>query len=242
MNMVFQIISPTPNYPDGTSAALLAGLDWDSSVGKAIIKKFKDGLKKSLFDIQGGVCCFCRRALYDDYANHLEHFLEKKIYPEFTFEIRNLALSCGTCNSNKEKNFKRFNKTYKKIYSISLGAGARHVPALHGQLPPGSGFPVTPSSFRWVSPHFHQYSQHIILKRGWVFTGLTPQGRRTISGCELNDVAVLEERALQTRLGRRGGRLSLLVGAAAELSTHRAADVYKAVAKVLIRRREAATT
>ncbi|WP_150124270.1 HNH endonuclease [Cupriavidus nantongensis] len=238
MNIGFDRIVPTLGYPAGTTAAALVGLTWESRAKVAI--EFRAGLKIALRTAQLGRCCFCRRHLYDDYATHLEHFVDKATFPQFAYEIRNLALSCGTCNIRKNAYFLSWNRRYRFMTRTFVGPAPARCPVLSIALTSGDAFPVAPANFSWVNPHFHNYSQHILLVRGWVFEGQSPEGRRTIRSLKLNDVGQIERRALAERLEARGGALSMLVGAISVLDQHRANDVKDAIIKVLRRRREAA--
>lgn len=119
MNIGFERIAPTPAYPPGTSAAALARLSWESRANVAIA--FRDGLKVALRATQLGRCCFCRRHLYDNYATHLEHFIDKGTFPQFRYEILNLALSCGTCNIKKNAHFATWDRRYRFITRNFVG-------------------------------------------------------------------------------------------------------------------------
>ncbi|HEV2714902.1 MAG TPA: hypothetical protein VGU64_06520 [Terriglobales bacterium] len=240
MNIGFERITPTPGYPVGTSAAALKGLRWRS--GATVVELFKDGVKVSLRTAQLGRCCFCRRHLYDDYATHIEHFVDKAQYPDYSFEIRNLALSCGTCNIRKSAHFSSWAARYRFFTRGFVGPLVPRSPVLNVQLKSGDKFPVSQGDFSWVNPHVHDYSWHIKLTRGWVFGGRSPEGRRTIRGLKLNDVGEIERRALTERLEMRGGKLSMLVGALASLDQHRASEVARAAIAVINRRRKAAAT
>ncbi|MGJ7501220.1 hypothetical protein ACSFBF_12740 [Variovorax sp. ZT5P49] len=238
MNVGFEKITPTPAYPDGTSAAALHGLPWSS--GTNVVTLFKTELKPVLRKAQRGRCCFCRRLLYHDYATHLEHFVDKGGYEDYTFEIQNLALACGTCNIKKNGHFSTWTKRFNDLSAKTGYPVTARCPVLAVQLNKGAPFPTSPADFRWVNPHLHKYSDHIEVRRGWVFYGKTREGTRTIRGVKLNEVGEVEQRALSERLETRGGRLSMLVGALAELHEQRARDVAKAVVLVIKRRRQAA--
>lgn len=238
MNIGFERIAPTPAYPPGTSAAALARLSWESRANVAIA--FRDGLKVALRATQLGRCCFCRRHLYDNYATHLEHFIDKGTFPQFRYEILNLALSCGTCNIKKNAHFATWDRRYRFITRNFVGPVPARCPVLKGRLTSGDPFPTIPGDFRWVNPYVHDYSHHIALVRGWVFEGQSPEGKRTIRGLRLNGVGEIERRALTERLEMRGGVLSMLVGAIFVLDQHRAKDVKDAVIRVIRRRRAAA--
>ncbi|MDX5405678.1 MAG: hypothetical protein LPK11_01375 [Chromatiaceae bacterium] len=238
MNVGFEIIRPTPDYPQTVSRAQLNGLTWDSQ--RDVVLKFKSDLKIKLREVQCGRCCFCRRQLFDDYATHLEHFVEKSLYTMFSFEIRNLALSCGTCNGQKNGYVSKLNRKRKDRHAKSNTLFAPRCPVLSSEILNGADYPARADDFRWVHPHFDMFSTHIELSRGWIFRGKTRKGMRTIDGVKLNEIGKIEKRALNERLQTRGGRLSMLVGAISELEYHRAKEVAAAIVKVIKRRKSIA--
>jgi len=235
MNIGFERIFPTPQYPAGTSLALLNGRNWPDQAG--VVEQFKTTIKVELRSLQKGRCCFCRRVLFDDYATHIEHFVEKAQYPHFTFEIVNLALSCGTCNIQKNSRNRSFTASLRKRAKREGKVPIPRCQTLEQELALGTPLPTLSASYRWVHPHIDTYSLNISVEKGWVFVGKTPKGLRTIRGVNLNALALIEQRALIERLDARGGKLSMLVGAIAELNQHRAAEVGAAIAKALRRRR-----
>lgn len=202
MNIGFEKITLTPDYPLGTSAAQLTGLTWESQ--KTVVKKFKRGLKIALRHAQFGQCCYCRRQLNDDGDVDFEHFVDKDFYPAYTYEIKNLALSCGTCNTNKNGRFQSLRSSLKKRYA-HFGPWFPVTPTIKRGVFPSAPFPIAEADFRWVSPHFHEYSQHITQTGPMVFRGISAQGRRTIRGCKLNDLAKVELRVFGERLRRHAG-------------------------------------
>jgi uncharacterized protein (TIGR02646 family) len=235
MNIGFENIVTAPAYPPGVSASHLAGLDWGSQA--LVVLQFKTAIKRDLREAQVGRCCYCRRVLFDDIATHIEHFIEKAQYAEFTFEIQNLALSCGTCNTQKNGRNKSLAALLKKRADREGKVLRPRCQTLCRDFAPGSPLPSDSLSYRWVHPHFDRYSVNIQISKGWVFVGKTFKGTRTIRGANLNALALIERRALSERLTTRGGMLSLLVGLIAELDRHRAREVAVAVVKVLRRRR-----
>ncbi|SEE23942.1 hypothetical protein [Pseudomonas migulae] len=237
INVGFERIHPIPVLPDGIVAADLLGLDWDSGV-KAVTA-FKGALKPLLRKAQKAKCSLCRRMLYDDYAVHLEHFIEKNIHGDYTFEVRNLSLSCGTCNSKKQGYNRTLNGLIKRRAGRKKLEAEKHCPALAVKIPANAPLPTTPESYRWVHPYFDQYSDNIEIQKGWIFIGKSRKGIRTIRSVKLNALAQIERRALMERFEARPGRLSMLLGATAELNNHRAGHIFQLVAKKLWQRREA---
>lgn len=232
MNISFERIYPTPTYPIGVTAAGLYGKAWKSGGDVGL---FKANLRTTLLESQFHRCCFCRRGLYEPGAIHLEHFVDHTKFEAYRFEIRNLALSCGICNVKKAGYFKTWAARYKRLTKIPADT---RTPVLKIQMAAGVPYPTAAVDFRWVNPHVHNYSDHIALTRGWVFTGTSAEGRRTVRALRMNLLVEVERRAMETRLGMRGGVLSTLVGSLAEVSQHRAHDVANAVAKVIQRRRK----
>ena len=210
MNIGFERITPTPAYPPGTSAIKLAGLTWTSQ--KRVADNFKDGLKITLREAQAGLCCYCRRQLHDNGDVDLEHFVDKDCYPAYTYEIKNLALSCGTCNSYKNGRFKAMRSRFRKRYA-HFGPWFPVTPTIKRSIFHTDPYPISETDFRWVSPHFHEYSQHITFAGPMVFRGISAQGRRTIRGCKLNDLAKVELRVYTERLKRQanGGQTDLVI-------------------------------
>lgn len=235
MNLGFDLIAPTPAYPSGVSAASLNTVAWTSRANAVVA--FKEHVWASLYKAQVGRCCFCRRTMMDKTGAHLEHFVDKGQYASFTFEIRNLALSCPTCNVRKNGRFAALAGRLQREAKRSGRALVPRCPVLTTELVPGAPFPTGANDFRWVNPHVDAYSTHIDWSKGWVFHGKTKKGLRTIRGVRLNEIAALEKRAMSSRLTSQGGLLSFAVGAIAELNTHTAKDVGYAVGREIARRR-----
>lgn len=148
------------------------GYDWDHSS----FYWFKKMLHKRLRLRQKDRCCYCRRALlFNKGVVEIEHIVDKGSgkgrYKRFTFEIRNLALSCKDCNNAK---------------------GTKSV--LSATLLPVDPYPATANAFAWVHPHFHKYSEHIIIHKGWVYEARngSAQGYAVIDKCFLKDLPAKE--------------------------------------------------
>lgn len=233
----YEQIHPIPVLPANIVVADLKGLDWGSGV-KAVTT-FKEKLKPLLRKAQKGRCSFCRRLLYDDYATHLEHFIEKAIHRDYTFEVANLSLCCGTCNSKKNGYNTTLNSHIKKRADRKGQLAIKHCPVLAVKVGANAPMPISPASYRWIHPYFDRYSDHIKIQKGWIFMGKSRKGIRTIRSVKLNALAQIERRALAERLEARPGRLSMLLGATAELDKHRAGHILKLVTKKLLQRREA---
>ncbi len=235
MNLGFEQIVPTPGYPIGVSVASLSTFKWGSKAN--VVVTFKEHVWEALYKAQVGRCCFCHRTMMDEAGAHLEHFVDKAQYSNFTFEIRNLALACPTCNVRKNGRFAKLAGKLRREAKRSGKPYAQRCPVLTIELAHGATFPASPNDFRWVNPHVDIYSSHIEWSRGWIFCGKTKKGLRTIRGVRLNEIAQLEKREMSSRLTSYGGIMSFAVGAIAELNTHTARDLGYAVGKEIARRR-----
>jgi len=236
MNIGYERIAPTPVYPAGLTAAGLSAIPW--SPGNVDVKTFKASIKTALREAQNGRCCYCRRMLSDVMTTHLEHFVEQSVHRWLTYEIQNLALSCPTCNSKKNASFSKLGARLSRIASSKTGVRVKvkRAPALVAPLAENDPLPTISSAYRWVHPHFDNFSDHIDIKKGWIFTWSSKKGQLTIKGMELNALAQIERRALSERMAARSGGLSILLGGLAELNHANAKDVCAAIATELRRR------
>lgn len=238
MTIIFKKIQAIPSYPTGTSAILLSGKKWNS--GSVSVSKFRIGIKAALRTAQLAQCCFCRRQLGDDIATHIEHFVDKSSFPSYTFEIRNLALCCGTCNVSKNGYVRSFESRLQKR-RLKYGSTQEQVfPTLSSPVLQGAPFPSIPADFRWVNPYVHDFSAHIKIARGWVYEKATLVGYRTIRGVRLNQIAAIEARALKERRAvRSSGVLSTLAASLSDLSDDDLQKAAEELAAELRSRREA---
>lgn len=69
---------------------------------RALIKAFKSEVKSHYWTEQNTRCCYCSKEL-DKSQNSFdaEHIIDKHFYPQFMFELNNLAAACKTCNRKK---------------------------------------------------------------------------------------------------------------------------------------------
>ncbi len=233
MDIGFERIDPTPSLPANVTIEKLAKRSWDSTANAVV--EFKRHLKEILRKIQRARCCYCRRFLGDANDTHLEHVMEKALHSELRFEIKNIALSCSKCNTNKQQScakvWVRFARQEKARTPDKRGLRTSLVFASTAAVD------VLPSSkYRWVHPHFHNYSEHMSLSVGWVFTPLTSQGRRTVRGLDLNALEAIERRKWEEEWESGNGRLSRLVGRIAEMDEEQAVRIGELVADAVRRR------
>ncbi|NIA00731.1 HNH endonuclease [Massilia sp. CCM 8734] len=140
------------------------GYDWGHSSFDWLKEHLKTGLRKQQCDR----CCYCRRTLrFDKGPVEIEHVVNKAkggMYAHFTFILKNLALACKDCNNGK---------------------GQKVV--LRTPLPAHSAYPSSSAPFLWVHPHFHNYSDHILIHDAWVYEakGGSLEGNAVIGKCKL---------------------------------------------------------
>lgn len=236
MTVYFQKIHPTPVHVKGVTAATLAKYSWSDRFAAVI--KFKKKLKGDLRSLQLAQCCFCRRQFSDDGTVHIEHFVDKSIYGAYTFEIQNLALACGTCNGAKNGHTLHISARLEKRAVRHGKAYLPRCPALASVLTAGLPYPAIATSFRWVHPHFDNFSDHIELARGWVYARVTLKGYRTIRSTKLNQIAALEKRAAEERMAARGDDvMSALAAQFPELTDEEMRDAAAILAEKIHQRR-----
>lgn len=230
MNIGYERIEPPPSYPSGTNNASLSKYNWESQARDVV--NFKLKLKASLRITQKGRCCYCRRLLGDPITTDLEHYIEKSVHPWLRFEIRNIALACHTCNNKKNSSFLKLCGRLNREAKKNAGNPAKRLrsPTLVKHLDNAAPIPTDPKAYRWVHPHFEDFSKHIKLAKGWVFSWRSSKGARTIRGLQLNALAQIERRALSERMSSRTGLLSLSIGALSELNSADAKVVCSEVA------------
>ncbi|HCR1067272.1 HNH endonuclease [Klebsiella pneumoniae] len=196
----FECISPTPTYPDGITKNMLLGRKWSNSSGNVPI--FKRHIKDQLRVIQNGRCAYCRRFLGLVSDTDIEHIVEKALFSNFTYEVYNLALSCSECNSAKNQHSQNLKKKLKLPNNVA--------PFLSTPITAGSTYPSTPKSYRWVHPHFDEYSQNIVISKGWIYKHLTPKGARQIRFLKFNRIGKIEKNFRLERLKARKGKCAKL--------------------------------
>lgn len=140
--------------------------DWS----KDIFEKIKTNIVEHLRIQQGNTCCYCKSSLgFDIKQVDIEHIVPKSKYENFTFESRNLALSCPPCNTKKST---------KSVLS-------RHI----------VNYPTNGINFKIIHAHYDEYSDHIEIFNNIIFIPRSTKGSETITFCELFKLRVVEQRA-----------------------------------------------
>lgn len=123
---------------------------------------FKENIREFLREKQNGYCAFCRMKIHEENATaELEHVVNKNSRLDWMFFPQNLVLSCKLCNTSKG--------TKKLLKDMTAGEY------------PGDG-----EDFLFVNPYFDRYSEHIEIKNGILYIGITDKGKYTVKECHLN--------------------------------------------------------
>jgi len=229
------MINPTPSYPNGYDKNTYLGRKWESKA--ECVTKLKKKLKDDLRNIQVARCCYCRRHLGDIQDTHLEHFIEKSAFPDLTFSIKNLSLSCSTCNTMKNSCFRRLSTKESMRQSRLAGVivKAYRCPVLTKSTLSSLS---DANEYRWFNPHLEPFSDHIVIRKNWIFLAKTAKGRRVTKSLKLNALKNVELRAASERLAAKKGTLAFTVGLISEAS-HFNGSALAQIASTEIRRRRA---
>lgn len=126
-----------------------------------------DGFKYNLiYDLrikQNNKCCYCKWELGYDIKNvDIEHIIPKSSYSQFTFNTKNLALSCPGCNTSKSTQ----NVLHKPI----------------------KAYPRSGRNIKIVHAHFDDYKKCIEIHEGAIYEALDDEGKGcdTIKLCKLH--------------------------------------------------------
>ncbi|GAB2643693.1 HNH endonuclease [Psychrobacter pocilloporae] len=139
--------------------------DWEKVVFDDIKKNIVDHLRQQ----QGNTCCYCKYQLgYDIKQVDIEHIVPKSKYEKFTFNGKNLALSCPACN------------TIKSTKEVLKKTVVR--------------YPQNSNHFRIIHAHYDNYSEHIDIVNKCIFVARTSKGSETITFCNLFRLSVIEEK------------------------------------------------
>lgn len=153
-------------------------------------------LRDRLLTLQNNRCAYCQAGIEADENGYreIEHILPKSNshactaksgtcnlyssrrntlgYAEFCFEPRNLVLTCKQCNTRKG--------SFDPLRDRSCARPLKKFPS--------------PSKVEWFNPHFHKYTDHIVLNRNFIFSAASPEGGSVIKECGLDDPEVLEKK------------------------------------------------
>lgn len=139
--------------------------DWS----KAVFDSIKANIMAHLRLQQKNTCCYCKYPLgFDIKQVDIEHIIPKSEYERFTFETRNLALSCPGCNTKKST------KPVLKNSIVNYPKNGNNVIIIHA--------------------HYDDYSNHIDIINDCVFVAKSSKGSETITFCELFRLSTAEQK------------------------------------------------
>lgn len=142
--------------------------------GKDSFNDLKCSIRDYLRIQQENKCCYCKRNLgFDIKEVDIEHILPKATFQKFTFEPKNLALSCPGCNTSKGDDCVT-NYQYKN-------------------------YPRNGNKIKIVHAHFDSYYEHIEIIDGIIYAGKTRKGCETITMCKLFRLREVERNAKKHR-------------------------------------------
>lgn len=140
--------------------------DWEKGIFRDIKKEIVSYLRVQ----QSNVCCYCKYPLgFDIKQVDIEHIVPKSEYENFTFESKNLALSCPPCNTKKST---------KSVLSRQV-----------------VNYPTNGIKFKIIHAHYDEYSNHIEIVNNIIFIPKSTKGSETITFCELFRLRTVEKRA-----------------------------------------------
>lgn len=174
-------------------------------------KTIFDGLKANLIEHlriqQNNKCCYCKYDLgFDIKQVDIEHIVPKSRHEKFTFEPLNLALSCPGCNTKKS--------TKQVLTNITVN------------------YSNNPNNYKIVHAHFDNYSQHINVINGCVYTANSVKGSETITYCELFRLSTVEEK-IQASKGLQPTVLESLVNDLKVASKEKKAELFEILNKAV---------
>lgn len=87
-----------------------------SKVSNSFFDKYnKDDVKKTLYNMYNGLCCYCEEKVGVVEYGNIEHRKPKRKFPRSTYDWDNMHLSCTICNTNKGE---RYNKRYPILDAV----------------------------------------------------------------------------------------------------------------------------
>jgi uncharacterized protein (TIGR02646 family) len=140
--------------------------DWDKNIFSNLRGKIRNILRPE----QDNKCCYCKKELgFDIKEVDIEHIIPKAAHKKFTFEPKNLALSCPACNTIKGD---------KPVLSKEIVHHPKH--SKHHTI---------------IHAHYDNYEEHILIHKGCVFEPISRKGSNTITVCELFRLKLVEKKA-----------------------------------------------
>jgi uncharacterized protein (TIGR02646 family) len=158
------------SFTAGESTIIVNNFNTHTDWIKTVFNPIKENIIDHLRVEQNNTCCYCKYQLgFDIKQVDIEHIIPKSEYENFTFESRNLALSCPACNTKKSTK-----------------------PVLHRAI---VNYPKNGANIIIIHAHYDDYSNHIDIINNCVFVAKSTKGSETITFCELFRLSTVEQRA-----------------------------------------------
>lgn len=154
----------------GESTIIANNFNTHTDWSKTVFDSIKLNIVNHLRPQQSNTCCYCKYQLgFDIKQVDIEHIIPKSEYEDFTFETRNLALSCPACNTKKS--------TKSVLTNVIVN------------------YPTNGTNIKIIHAHYDDYSNHIDIINNCVFVATSKKGSETITFCELFRLSTVEQRA-----------------------------------------------
>ncbi|WP_444897104.1 HNH endonuclease [Microbulbifer sp. SSSA005] len=126
------------------------------------VSSIKNEIKEFYKKIQKYICVYCNKKYPVKHSSvwDAEHIVPREKSPQFMFVPRNLCVACKDCNGPKSNHNVLVNSNRKT-------------------------YPTTSDDFLIVHPHFDDYSDHIAIFMGSIYSPKTKKGQNTIELCNL---------------------------------------------------------
>ena len=152
--------------------------DWNHSRYNA----YKQNIKSHLIFYQFDRCAYCRKRLEaDGKYEPLEHIVAQTSKVEWIFLVKNLMLTCDSCN-----NLKNDEEILTEAYKDS------------------KNLPELSEAYKIFNPHFDLWNEHLVFEDNIFITAVpNSKGKATIQICKLYRYNVILNRAKEMKLGQK---------------------------------------
>jgi uncharacterized protein (TIGR02646 family) len=152
--------------------------DWN----KGRYYDYKQNVKANLVLRQFDRCAYCRKRLEaDGKYEPLDHIVPQTIQGTWIFKVRNLILTCDSCNNLKKK-------------EQTLAVGYEN----------SADLPAISAGYKIFNPHYDNWSEHLNYEDD-IFIVAVPnsKGKETIRICQLYRYNVILNRAKELQIGQK---------------------------------------
>lgn len=152
--------------------------DW----AKARYEAYKQNIKGHLILGQFDRCAYCRNILEaDGKYEPLDHIVPQSFQAKWIFEVKNLILTCDSCNNLKSKE-QTLNDGYDDAADL----------------------PDESKAYKLFNPHFDLWSEHLDFENDiFIVAVKNSKGKETIRICQLFRYNVIINRAKELKIGNK---------------------------------------